>query len=409
MLEIPLELLKKTDKELHKILDKHPRSAKYYYDTRNTNNICEVKAKYANTLLLQDLETKDLTTRVITDPFLLPITFKDVVTYKQERLYSRLNTCSPELFIKYLNTVTSEVFPQERYDIIDNTENNGSIELIVHYPEIKITNSIELEHIMKDVYIKFTFSKNYICIHKNRYLSHISICRSTYFDFEVWRNYMFSHANAYSLDTFTDRICYGFTTFGDIIDNLKKNKISLQKFSHILLAFEEYLSWESIEGKPYKYIFQFKDTIEKYKIYNTDYPYTGTNYIYILSNLDNFKYNFLLKNGKYTIKLEQSTIDNIDELLTKRYPSECYYLINNQSYIDDNECVHEKIEKLQGMNTEIVFKGEIKKINIIETSTETTTIVPEKRIHRKLLNIIVNNIEEAFNRFIINQKLQENV
>lgn len=396
-MNIPQELLKLTDKELHKLLDINPYGAKYIYQEPNT--IYKVEKRLANKGIVRSLN--DNTVQIVRGikGSYLPVTYKDVQDYKKERILKVLNTCSNNTFVKYLDTLVNAIFHKEQYDI---TSEERWIDLVIYYPEIIITNSHELSHVMKDIYIKFSFyTENNL-----RKLINIDIARTTYFDYEYQNNYVFSHVDFNSLTKYSSNLCFGQTDLSQIVSNLKKGNFS--KLQQVLLSFKDYLSWESIEGTPYKYISELHNKTDKYAVDTSYFSFIKLedSYKKVINNIEDLKYTYDLVDGKYKIKLNKDSIDYIEEYLTITESSNnLFYLIDNKSYSYNS--LYKSIDMTTlNRSTEIVFKGEEKLLNIINTSNEDT-VEPPKRIHRSILNCVITKLEEKFNQYLINQKLEE--
>lgn len=120
-------------------------------------------------------------------------------------------------------------------------------EILVHYPEINITNSRNSKHMIRDLFVKFNFISNLM------YMNAPSGRRLTKTIDELNYNYNHSHlstGNAASWQTF----CFGDTSITKAIENLRSTEITEDLLTGFLLHFESYLQWESLEGGPYCHI-----------------------------------------------------------------------------------------------------------------------------------------------------------
>lgn len=394
MITLPEEILKLSNKELDRVITGEIKNSKYIIIN---DYIYRIEKKFGKKVILRNVHTNRL---LNADNFLNynPLTKLEIALTKTSRILEYLNRCPPNAFIIALDKLCSEIFDRSVYDISFD-EGNDSVELIIYYPEITITNSHELSNTMRDIYIKFSFN-GYTDFRK---LLSISIGRTTYTDYEYVGDYIFSHVSFRNIDGWNSTLCFGDTDLKNATLELRKGKFNL--LQHVLLSFEEYLSWESIEGTPYSYISKLNKTIGKYITCSKNY-YQYSIYLEVLKSFNDFQYEYLLNNGKYSIKLSKDSIDMIEEFLTNKYPDLCAYLINGISHKVNSNIVNFDIN--DGKDTDIVFKGEVKKLKIIKTQDDQVE-EPEMRIHRNILNQCVSQIESDFNTYILNKKLQENV
>ena len=400
MITIPEELLTKSSKELKKILDnKNNFNAIYFLE--NENYIRKIEKRYKGIVILKK-ENKLLSTTL--DQYLSsysakPLSYTKFQKLKLKNIEEYLSKCSNENFIKYLQNLSKDIFGEEFVDIYQDEDDKDFIDLVIYFPEITITNSVELSHTMKDVYFKLEFYK--------KKLDSISLARTTLTDKEFKSNYIFSHSNYDYIGKWGGYLCLGMTAFANIKNKLCNGYLfyNIQAF---LLMLKDYLSWESIEGKPYKYISQINEKGDLYiksrRIYRC--IESSTAYYKIIKNITDFSYTYELLEGKYVIKLTEESINQIEELLTTNYPESCYYLVNNESCVLNSDINNTSIETIQNTNSEIIFKGNVIKNKIIITDNEVT-IEPPKRIHRDTLKEVVSMLENNFKDYLINKKLMQ--
>jgi hypothetical protein len=248
---------------------------------------------------------------------------------------------------------------------------------------------------MRDIYIKYRFT----FYNSIWYLNSIGIARSTFSSNELGYSYVFSHVDVGNVEYYGFNFCFGDTPLRKFIYTYLNKSVDVrQKFTQLLLSFEEYLQWESIEGTPYKYI----DNLTSCYGYKTALKPSCSNSALIKNLLNaniNFKYRFEFLRNKHKLVLDQETIDAIDKELTQLFPNFCYYTFNNLSH---NRSISDKTYKYyDGRPTEIVFKGEKKYIKIQDEDTGLAE--PEKHIHRDILKGVVNILTAKLENFIINK------
>jgi hypothetical protein len=396
---IPEELLKMSEKELKEALPDNIFKATYI---QHHSEIYKILHKLNKILTVYSYTDKVITTisNQLHEDYYEPFTissFKIAVESKREKY---LKTLDVDKFINWIESVVKSYIDEDKYDI--QKINESRVELILYYPEISITNSVEFKHTLRDVYLKYIFIKS-----KNLWgFNSISMCRNTYTEKEWLDYYMHSHIAVSYLNSYSSSFCMGSNTpTSNLLTQFQKN---LLKFREFILLFEAYLSWESIEGKPYRYIENVLKPIE------ANYDFIGLEVIpdyitvvytltkRVLSILQDIQFDYipLVFSRNYTIILKQSTVDEIDELLTKEYPEYCY------TVLDDNTVkLKERVRlTVNGKHTDIYFKGENKLITIIPEKDTVKEDLPIK-IHRSLLNSVTKEIKEQFEQFIINKIL----
>lgn len=151
------------------------------------------------------------------------------------------------------NTI-SRLYPKERFEvkIEESYKNSGTLQIIIHYPEMLVTNEFGSTHLMKDLFLKFYIKKS---DNNSMRLYGIKILRSTYSINEIdigGSFYVFSHHMRQSdpLHFYGD-LCFGSSNpVSKMINNYSDN-IDFTQIQSFIMAMESYFSWESIEGTPY--------------------------------------------------------------------------------------------------------------------------------------------------------------
>jgi hypothetical protein len=393
-MDIPEEILTKTDKELKQLLVDDPKKATYF---TNSGILYKVIGKVKGRILLQKLHNNFV--YMTTMPELiskenswLPFTF---ARYKEQIIASRFNNLgklSVDKFVKYLTAVISHVKEEQHFDI--NILGEDSVDLVVHYPEVTISNSIEMSHLMRDIYVRYYFVKGTTWA-----LSGLSIGRTTFTNRELSTNYIFSHCSGYYKDGYTDQLCYGNNTpIGELRESLTR---SLYNLAYFFVLFDQYLQWESIEGTPYRYIEKIYNNSNSFPLVaiNIEKEQINELVIRVLSDISEFTYSYSFDEDTQIIELSRDSVDEIDNLLTEYVDeSERYVRVNNLSgdyYVDDSYMESE------GRTTDIYWKGEAVPIHIIKD----TEIVSNKKVHVDILHAVVNRITKAFEEFLITETI----
>jgi len=175
-----------------------------------------------------------------------------------ESIINVLNRNFDDKWDFYLNT-----------DYTRYTEYNTKLELsiIIHYPEITITNSEDLEHTIKDliaVIDLFTYSYNMLAP------VDIKGFRTTLSEKEFINRYTHSHLpkRPFNKENIfaTDPFCIGEETELKNLMGMLKDRENKDNYEDLFEAFiynlQSMLEWESLEGVPYNHMNKLKDNIE---------------------------------------------------------------------------------------------------------------------------------------------------
>jgi hypothetical protein len=124
------------------------------------------------------------------------------------------------------------------------------INIYVHFPSLVITNSKGYEHPILDLFVKFTITN----INPNndyRCDVYIEGTRSTFSLKEMCNAYVHSHllGGSYSFHQF----CLGSSSYGMLLTDVRMNPTE-ETWLMIFMGLENYVSWESLEGGPYRKI-----------------------------------------------------------------------------------------------------------------------------------------------------------
>ena len=214
------DLLCKSEKELQEILVDNIYKSKYVLDKKNPSVIYKVQ-KVQNSFFVTSgiLISKIYSHNDFINTF-IPFTTKNLNEIKKKNI---LNTIQ-NLSIRDLKILFSKwflkVYPEHLVDMI--SFDNDELDVIVHYPEIKIKNSIEIEHTIRDFFIRFTFIKEYNSVK----LYSIEGMRTTFNDVEYLNSYAFSHLSG-GRDSWSSSFCFGNDQYtGKKVAQLKKGNFS---------------------------------------------------------------------------------------------------------------------------------------------------------------------------------------
>jgi len=381
-------LLTMSDKELKNILTDNILKAKYIIYDGSIYRVYRTKGLF----ILHDLRTfnyfnfkdncKPLTYRL----------FKEIIKTKA------IKDVKFSTFFKWCKNIFEESFGKDFVDAVKYNEKEYG-RIYVHFPEITIKNSVEQEHIIRDLYLNFYIDKNRINIR--------GLKRATLTDSEYNNDYMFSHINTRTHELYRnnwlEEFCYGEgTSISNLVNSMRHGtKNIIKNLPFFLETIKEYLSWESLEGVPWRKIDSVLNDAHKWEnIPDIDieiYPI----YEKVVSLLDGFDYEYHLGDNGWEIRLSSIDKYKVESLLENLYPEYLYPNLNGVSVTPKNQIAIERYKDEQF----IYFKEEWRPFKLIDTEV----VIPPMKIHSELLKEVVKEIEKEFTKFLTNKKIEEYV
>lgn len=135
-----------------------------------------------------------------------------------------------------IETSFQSVFP----DMWDRQNND----ILVHFPELVITNSAKHKHIIRDLFVKFVFDMD------TGHMMMPLAARTTRTYEELINGYSHSHVQL-STRANWGGFCFGETAIANTLLSLRSKRVTLESLSGFLFQFDDYIHWESREGGPY--------------------------------------------------------------------------------------------------------------------------------------------------------------
>ena len=389
MNEIIQELSKYSQKELENILNKKNVATSKYLKSKRSDDLYILLGRDADGRFRVANSGRNSYKEL--EYYFTPLTTKQFAEIKIKNLENLIDNWSTERFTDFCKQQFIKCYGEEYVDFQGN-------DVLVYFPEVTISNSVEQSHVTRDIYLHFKVRDT--CVSLN------AIKRTTYTEKEIRNNYLFSHCkSSYNPTNWTvDSFCFGSTDVADLRQSVEYNgrKAVFKNLYFFLEAIKEYLSWESLEGVPYRKIENVIIDVAKYKAANIpEVDNWQVLYETCINNIDSFEYSFNEVDGEYLrIKLESSSIGNIASILTDKFPQYCCF------YLDGQSVEEQAISPCGFVNPrQMYFKGEYIPL-VILPDEETESTLP-KRIHTHILNQVVKMIEDKFEEFYINKKLNE--
>lgn len=246
----------------NQLLDKVIRINSYSYsetDVIKVDSFKEILIKIddllKNTFGYEDFKQKFFNHGVNIIPEQLETTKKVVGIYYEQLTTEEKEECLPNLvsIINKLDLLIEDYkknivdLAEELEKVLisyygDNFYKDGS-HFVLHYPHIKIQNSLGKEHDIYDLFFKIVVESN----NRNNLSLNFYGCRTTLSDGERANNYLHSHLNPSNNRGLYQGFCIGSGHMNEYRNITHKDKlISLP------IAIDRYLEWESLEGGPYK-------------------------------------------------------------------------------------------------------------------------------------------------------------
>jgi len=374
------------EKELDNILSK---KYKTYYYSNLTNIICKIVYQKYNIVIMDYGNTKSVFKNWSEEKENFDILTKEHINrIKKETLCNLRLKQSTQQKINFINKVIRSVMDEDTYDVYRDSD---YIYIILHFPEITMTNSVEQSHIIRDVYIKMYIRTNSLT------LRDIAIARSTVTENEYIKKYTFSHCSRGFSYQWNNNICFGDTTIHELKNdlNIKNSVIDLPYFITLL---KSYLSWESIEGTPF---IRMDSIVDNTQIKAAPQNWTNSDIInavnLVLCNTESFEYNFNETNGIACPFIDTKSIEKIENILTecsdfKRF---VYPSVNRKSIIVTPLKITDNIPQY----TDIYFKGCQVPFKIVKDEVADTKNV-KMSIHNLFLSQVIEEIEIKFTKFL---------
>ncbi len=152
--------------------------------------------------------------------------------------------------------VAREIYGEDKV-----TEESNAV--IIHFPEIQISNSDQITHTIRDLYVRIhidLFERDEEDEEEDEMQLNIQVMgvRTTFTLPEVLNKYMHSHLSTGGFGKWMN-FCLGKSDFGILISNITLDPTE-EQWQLFFLSLDRYVRWESIEGGPY---FKIRDIVYK--------------------------------------------------------------------------------------------------------------------------------------------------
>jgi hypothetical protein len=307
----------------------------------------------------------------------------------------------------------------------DNTLINSiQINIFILYPSITIKNSVEEEHLIKDLLIvlpihKFTssiFFKDFKGIR-------LSVNKQ-----EFHNAYRHSHTNTmsykYNKNFYSSSFCYGESEISDII-SINRNECTPEAFELFIITLDNYLSWESLEGGPH---IKMRDVITNAESSSISIDRTDAKNMFNIVNIQlikninendiknlrvivqNRSLKFIINdNFKNTIIniIKKFDYDNIKNLIVTKI-EDIYYQFNKDDYKENVKEINKDL-KNQNLIPSIIFRSKIIDFKVYEKKQETKEEIKVKyELLPKYTKSASNALEQhLYKQVVVNRAIRK--
>lgn len=366
--------LRMKDKDVEKLLSaKNEYLIKY---VRRNNDILEV-VSYANERFL----ISDGHTVLKYDLRLIQYTFERYILSRKAYAKSFFRTIGMDATASFVVRRSRFYYGEEN---VWASSIPGKKFVTIKFPSIVITNSMESNHEMKDVFIRFTIME--------RGLTSMCIARTTVTEAE-WGSYLFSHTSGTIPGEWYSTLCMGSTDMKIKYDQAVDSN-SFSAIDSVIASLLGYLSWESLEGNPYRRMHDIGVSMYQGRIAPDDRSDT-IKAIAIIANSD-LALEYRLTDTGFSIITDKCT-DMIDDLLSASPLIENKIRYNGKSY---SELKKRELDVDENIS-DVFFKGERVKIKIEPVEAKLNAV--EERVNLHTLKSAVTKLSAELTEFLTNK------
>ena len=150
-----------------------------------------------------------------------------------------------------MTTLDIAKFAKECYPkgTVSTRSTSGSCTIYIHFPQFVITNSANLKHTIRDLFVRIVFTYAY----DDKYFVRIEGMRTTMTQSERYSSYTQSHLNTGELGRW-GTFCLGSAGIAQLKTNITNGINTENSIKGLIIGIERYVKWESTEGGPYRNI-----------------------------------------------------------------------------------------------------------------------------------------------------------
>lgn len=273
---------------------------------------------------------------------------------------------------------------------------------IIHFPEVTITNRDNMSHNIKDLFVRISMATH----NSNLYIEEIQGGRTTYTYAEVSSDYSHSHLPGTYISSvrplpYFNKFCTGLGHINDFIAEINAGEVTETNLTRLLVQIIGLVSYESIEGAPYRNMRNIFIRTQSGIYYNHSTQRNLELYRRLISYYKVYDgpipLEFILENGKYKLK-DDTSFESFLQTIEFTESEKGYYLALideiGQAYAYGQPPGYVDLGLPVGQT--FIFRNEVKTLVVTNPPTQITNI--EYKIHPKVKEDIKKEIEYDINK-----------
>jgi len=268
-------------------------------------------------------------------------------------------------------------------------------QIIIHYPEVIISNDEGIKHKMKDLYVFIMLKHNYL-------VQGLQGLRGSINYFEYKADYAHSHLSGINKTKF----CLGGTELAELVAELSDpDSFDEESFETLIYQLDSLVKWESISGGPYRKLKNLQSTITpKINYYAPTNSYI-TNYIipkvskYLQENPQIAK-KCLIAKLRFGVKYYEFTLNPLKDILTELGFHEIIIMDGNEYLFEDYiKALKKSISKITDTKNIVIktfddiYKGQQLKITLYPLENYNEESIDQEHYDKYISNHEVRDVE----------------
>jgi hypothetical protein len=284
------------------------------------------------------------------------------------------------------------------------------LSVVIHYPEIEITNTEERCHNIKDLFIEFQVKKSDFTNDNGEPVWGMYNLKGTrsYLTYDEWFvGYLHSHLPSNKFNSFSDAFKLGNFCLGDNTEIVNQQEelymnYTPEGFELFLWTLDSLVRWESIEGVPHIRIERIKVGSEVNQVSISDTRNLAEYYDNMRTMISNLDVDFVFSEYRYKIKKNNKFERFVHNLIVNYLSHTWKHLLvtrNNGSYYGYN---HPNIETPEQLRRKFETNSELPhfylRSNKVEFKVEPYSgdlpDINDYKVHPKFLEYAATRLEQ---------------
>lgn len=278
-----------------------------------------------------------------------------------------------------------------------------NIEIIIHYPELTVSNSRGRKEVIYDMYVKIVLQNTQFSMFNVELPDYISGIRTTYSFGQYISGYSFSHLPSQS-NKFSEvewqSFCLGVSEIRNAMMMCNMNDVNTLKLFFYQL--DAYLTWESLEGGPY---FKMENIV------NTDYTDIA---ILSQNSIDNitstimsqinrrcYDFDYEVKNGQISVLINWK----FDQVLSSTSAYKALVINNNYQklavILQDGtiKSLYSAVNLINDVNCNVIFRNKPVTVKILKKDVEEVDLTNSRIIFNPSIRNRIKEIIDGTTKY----------